>query len=139
MFSSSPLPRVYQTFEAEPRESAKPCRLASFQVAFAPGAPGAGPAASAGEAGASAVTAAAVAAAVATAASKAVLRSRRRLMSPVCPAIGSDLRRLIMTSSSCATGLNGCSRAPSVGQRRDNDFLANIGLTETVGQNLTQK
>ncbi len=32
---------MYQTFEAEPSESAKPVTFDSFQVALAPGAPGA--------------------------------------------------------------------------------------------------
>ena len=46
---------MYQTFEADPRESAKPLRFDSFQVAFAPGAPGALPAARAGPAVATAL------------------------------------------------------------------------------------
>jgi hypothetical protein len=45
---------VYQTFELDPSESAKPVTLGSSQVAFAPGAPGADPWALAGGAAAEA-------------------------------------------------------------------------------------
>ncbi len=59
-FSSSPFPRVYQTLEPAPSESANPVTFDSFQVASDPGAPGAEPAAAAGAAranpGTSAIT-----------------------------------------------------------------------------------
>ena len=45
---------MYQTFELDPSESAKPVTLGSSQVAFAPGAPGADPWALAGGAAAEA-------------------------------------------------------------------------------------
>ena len=114
---------MYQTLEAEPSESAKPVTFDSFQVAFAPGAPGA----VAARAGAALATMPAASSA-ATPSKLAPRRFLVRMASSLAP-----LPRPMRLSGKEP----GIARCPVL--RRDNGFPHNIGLAETVGQNLALK
>ena len=120
---------MYQTLEAEPRESAKPLTFDSFQVAFAPGAPGALPAARAGPAAATAPPA--------TRASAANNLAPRHV--PGDPA--ADLVLLLMMSpprAAVGRAWPACGGTwPACGGT--NGFPHNIDLAESAGQNLTLK